>query len=91
MLNFSEIGTQIRIAWRAKYNMLPCDPRMFLKASGENFLSTAGMHTHFRSVLFINIAYSGGINTCWNPNFYFVVLNQFCDPWLKIRMACSTL
>ena len=56
---------------------------MFLKASGENFLSITGMHIHFRSVLFINIAYSGGVNTCWNPNFYFVVLNQFCDSWLK--------
>ena len=39
---------------------------MFLKASGENFLSITGMHTHFRSVLFINIAYSGGVNACWN-------------------------
>ena len=42
---------------------------MFFKASGENFLSITGMHTHFHSVLFINIAYSGGVNTCWNPNF----------------------
>ena len=57
---------------------------MFLKASGESFLSITGMHTHFRSILFINIAYSSGVNTCWNPDFYSVVLNHFCDSWSKI-------
>ena len=91
MLNFSEMGTQIRIAWRAKYKMLPVILECSSRLQGENFLSITGMYTNFRTVLFINIAYCGGVNTCWNPNFYFVVPNQFCDSWLKIGMACSTL
>ena len=35
MLNFSEMGTQIRIAWRAKYKILPvileCSSRLHVK------------------------------------------------------------
>ena len=36
------------------------------------------------AILLLDFAYSGGVNFCWNPSFYFVVLNQFCHSLLKI-------
>ena len=84
MLNFSEMGTQIRIAWRAKYKMLP----VILECSSMLQVKT---FYQLQACTYSSVSYSGGVNTCWNPNFYFVVLNQFCDFSLKIRMAYSTL
>ena len=70
MLYFSEMGTHIRIAWRAKYKVLSVILECFARLLGENFLYQLQARTHtFCSVLFINIAYSGGDITCQNPNF----------------------
>ena len=90
MLNFSEMGTQIRIAWRAKYKMLPvileCSSRLqvntFYHLQACTHISVLSCLSIFHILVELILV---GIQI-----FYFVVLNQFCDSLLKIRMACST-
>ena len=63
VLNFSEMGTHIRIAWRANYKILSvvleCISRLQVKIL---YQLQACTHT-FCSVLFVNIAYSGEVIT----------------------------
>ena len=69
MLNFSEMKTQVRIAWRAKYKMLSVVLECFSRLEVKIFYQLQACTHTFCSVLFISIAYSGGVITCKNPNF----------------------
>ena len=82
VLNFSEMGTQIRIAWRAKYKMLSVVLDCFSRLQVKFSINYSHAHS-FCSILFINIAYSGGYYLL-ESKFYFVVLNNFCESRLKI-------
>ena len=61
---FSEMGTQIRIASRAKYKMLPVVVECFSRLQVKTFYPLQAYTHTFHSVLFINIAYSGGVIAC---------------------------
>ena len=51
-----------------------------LRATREKFLSV----THFPLCLIYQHCPDILVISCWNPYFYFVVINYFYDSWLKI-------